>query len=330
MSRHEFGRSSSAAWASGLSPAEPQAAGRRCRRSTKQRRPSFHQRAHRVQYVLHRLQRKGRSSCRFCSPRIASSSASPNWPSKLRDYQGRPVTIVGVLTGCLMFLADLVRHLDLPLRIGLIQASSYRGAATTPGELRISPDLLPDVRGRHVLLLDDILDTGQTLVHLKKHLESVGLRFGARRRAAAQDRPAAGAARAGLLRLRHSRTPSSSATVSTITTSIGICPTSVSCRKSPSDFSKDAACRAKPASAHLQPGLQRSGDSAVLLARRLPREAFRVRVVVLETETPWVEELRRAGLRLTFWAGNGPSMRGRSCRCGTWFKRTPCVCMCSA
>jgi hypoxanthine phosphoribosyltransferase len=86
------------------------------------------------------------------------------------DYASRPVTIIGVLTGSLMFLADLVRHLDLPLRIGLIQASSYRGAVTTPGELHIQPELLPDVRGRHILLLDDILDTGQTLAHLVRHL----------------------------------------------------------------------------------------------------------------------------------------------------------------
>ena len=56
------------------------------------------------------------------------------------DYAGRPVTIVGVLTGCLMFLADLVRHLDLPLRIGLIQASSYRGERTTPGCKKTSYD----------------------------------------------------------------------------------------------------------------------------------------------------------------------------------------------
>jgi hypoxanthine phosphoribosyltransferase len=90
------------------------------------------------------------------------------------DYHGRPVTIVGVLTGCLMFLADLVRHLDLALRIDLIQASSYRGAVTTPGALRIQPELVPDVSGRHVLLLDDILDTGQTLAYLVKHLESLG------------------------------------------------------------------------------------------------------------------------------------------------------------
>ena len=90
------------------------------------------------------------------------------------DYRGQPVTIVGVLTGSLIFLADLVRRLDLPLRIGLIQASSYRGAATSPGELRLGPDLIPDVRGRHVLLLDDILDTGQTLAHLLGHVRELG------------------------------------------------------------------------------------------------------------------------------------------------------------
>jgi hypoxanthine phosphoribosyltransferase len=90
------------------------------------------------------------------------------------DYHDRPLTIVGVLTGCLMFLADLVRHLDLSLRIGLVQASSYRGASTTAGELRLHPDFLPDVRGRHVLLLDDILDTGQTLSRLVEHLRGMG------------------------------------------------------------------------------------------------------------------------------------------------------------
>jgi hypoxanthine phosphoribosyltransferase len=91
-----------------------------------------------------------------------------------RDYANRPVTIVGVLTGSLMFLADLVRHLDLPLRIGLIQASSYRGEATTPGELHIQPELVPDVRGRHILLLDDILDTGQTIASLARHIRELG------------------------------------------------------------------------------------------------------------------------------------------------------------
>jgi hypoxanthine phosphoribosyltransferase len=91
------------------------------------------------------------------------------------DYHGQSLTIVGVLTGCLIFLADLVRHLDLPLRIGFLQASSYRGATTTPGALRVQPELLPDLRGRHVLLLDDILDTGQTLTYLREHLQTLGI-----------------------------------------------------------------------------------------------------------------------------------------------------------
>jgi hypoxanthine phosphoribosyltransferase len=94
--------------------------------------------------------------------------------SQIKDhYQGRPITIVGVLTGCLMFLADLVRHLDMPVRIALIQASSYRGAATRPGELRVQADLVHDLRNRHVLLIDDILDTGQTLEHLRRHVQGL-------------------------------------------------------------------------------------------------------------------------------------------------------------
>jgi hypoxanthine phosphoribosyltransferase len=90
------------------------------------------------------------------------------------DYRDKPVTIIGVLTGSLIFLSDLVRQLELPLRIGLIQASSYRGAVTTPGELHIQPELAPDVRGRHVLVLDDILDTGRTLSHLCRRFRELG------------------------------------------------------------------------------------------------------------------------------------------------------------
>jgi hypoxanthine phosphoribosyltransferase len=89
------------------------------------------------------------------------------------DYRGRPLTIVGVLTGSLIFLADLIRRIDVPLKIGLIQASSYRGAVTRPGELTINAELLPDLRGRHVLLLDDILDTGRTISRMVEHLRTV-------------------------------------------------------------------------------------------------------------------------------------------------------------
>jgi hypoxanthine phosphoribosyltransferase len=89
-------------------------------------------------------------------------------------YRGQPLTIIGVLTGSLMFMADLVRRLDVPLRLGFIQASSYRGTATQPGALRIGQEIRGDVRGRHVLLLDDILDTGQTLRFLVSHLRELG------------------------------------------------------------------------------------------------------------------------------------------------------------
>src|SRR5438034_10755807 len=89
----------------------------------------------------------------------------------MHDYAGQKLTIVGVLTGSLMFLADLMRRLDLPLRIALIQASSYRGAVTRPGSLHVQSDLLPDLRGRHILILDDILDTGHTLAYLVRHMK---------------------------------------------------------------------------------------------------------------------------------------------------------------
>lgn len=92
------------------------------------------------------------------------------------DYADDDVTFVGVLTGSLMFLADLVRQLDLRLRIGFVQASSYRGASTTAGALHLGPELLPDVRNRNVLLLDDILDTGKTMHHLVNHIKGLGAR----------------------------------------------------------------------------------------------------------------------------------------------------------
>jgi hypoxanthine phosphoribosyltransferase len=79
------------------------------------------------------------------------------------DFRDEPVTVLGVLTGSIVFLADLIRSIDLPHRIGLIQASSYRGATTSPLELRINDSLLPDIRGRSVLLVDDIFDPGATL-----------------------------------------------------------------------------------------------------------------------------------------------------------------------
>jgi hypoxanthine phosphoribosyltransferase len=83
-----------------------------------------------------------------------------------RAYAQRPLTIVGILTGSIVLMADLIRQLDMPLRVGVLQASSYRGATTTRGTLVINAEMLPDVAGREVLLVDDIFDTGHTLVEV--------------------------------------------------------------------------------------------------------------------------------------------------------------------
>ncbi|MCI0700747.1 MAG: hypoxanthine phosphoribosyltransferase [Planctomycetia bacterium] len=91
-----------------------------------------------------------------------------------RDYAGTPVTVVGILTGCLVFTADLIRHINLPLRVAFVTASSYRGMVTLPGKLEIRDELLPDITGRHILLLDDILDTGKTLTRVVAHLIDKG------------------------------------------------------------------------------------------------------------------------------------------------------------
>jgi hypoxanthine phosphoribosyltransferase len=84
-----------------------------------------------------------------------------------RDYASESLTILGVLVGSLMLLADLVRRIERPTRIGFLRASSYRGATTRP-------DLLPDIHGRHVLVLDDILDSGQTLNQTLAYLKKLG------------------------------------------------------------------------------------------------------------------------------------------------------------
>jgi hypoxanthine phosphoribosyltransferase len=93
-----------------------------------------------------------------------------------RAYAGRPVTVVGILTGCVVFLADLIRGIDLPLRVGFLTASSYRGEATTAGVLVIRDELLPDLADRDVLLVDDILDTGKTLTRVVARLLDKGAR----------------------------------------------------------------------------------------------------------------------------------------------------------
>ena len=87
-------------------------------------------------------------------------------------YGDRPLTIIGVLTGSVVVLADLIRLLEMPLRVGVVQASSYRG--TIRGDLVINSELMPDIRGRDVLLVDDIFDTGRTLGEVIAQMQALG------------------------------------------------------------------------------------------------------------------------------------------------------------
>ena len=89
-----------------------------------------------------------------------------------RDFKGRDMVIVSLLTGTVMFLADLIRHLELPLRLDFIGVSSY-GAGTESGELVFTKELRIDVRGRDVLLVDDILDTGKTMTRVVAKLRAL-------------------------------------------------------------------------------------------------------------------------------------------------------------
>jgi len=90
------------------------------------------------------------------------------------EFNGQPITVVGVLTGCLIFLSDLVRQLNIPVRICFVRASSYRGETTIPGDLNIDASMLPDIHGRNILLVDDILDSGNTLSKLTIYLKEKG------------------------------------------------------------------------------------------------------------------------------------------------------------
>jgi hypoxanthine phosphoribosyltransferase len=92
------------------------------------------------------------------------------------DYAGKSPAVIGVLTGSMVLLADLIRQIDLPLQVGLVQARSYRGAATRPGELEIHAELLPEISDRDVVLVDDIFDTGRTLHALVGQLGQLGPR----------------------------------------------------------------------------------------------------------------------------------------------------------
>ena len=91
------------------------------------------------------------------------------------DYRNRELTVITVLNGSLMFMADLLRRIPLPLKLDCLSVASYHGKAQTSSEVFFNQVAPPDVKDRHVLILDDILDSGHTLAAIREKLEPPNL-----------------------------------------------------------------------------------------------------------------------------------------------------------
>src|SRR5690625_2057752 len=91
-----------------------------------------------------------------------------------RDYAGKDLHLICVLNGAFIFMADLVRAIDLPLTMDFLAVSSYGEGTSSSGEVRLVKDLTHSLNGRHVLLVEDIVDTGLTMRYLLNYLEGHG------------------------------------------------------------------------------------------------------------------------------------------------------------
>ena len=89
-----------------------------------------------------------------------------------QDYRDRELTVIAVLNGSLMLMADLLRRIPLPLKLDCLSVASYHGKAQTSSEVIFKQIALPDVVDRHILILDDILDSGHTLAAICEKLET--------------------------------------------------------------------------------------------------------------------------------------------------------------
>ncbi len=89
-----------------------------------------------------------------------------------KNYRDRELTVIAVLSGSLMFMADLLRRIPLPLKLDFLSAASYHGKAQTSGEVIFKQLALPDVTDRDILIVDDILDSGHTLAAVCEKLET--------------------------------------------------------------------------------------------------------------------------------------------------------------
>lgn len=89
-----------------------------------------------------------------------------------KDYEGKELIVIGVLKGANIFLADLIREINIPLYIDFMAVSSYGSSTESSGVVRILKDLDSDIEDKHVLIIEDIIDTGLTLKYLTDNLQS--------------------------------------------------------------------------------------------------------------------------------------------------------------
>jgi hypoxanthine phosphoribosyltransferase len=89
------------------------------------------------------------------------------------DYRDRELTVIAILNGSVILMADLLRRLPMPLKLDCLSVASYHGGSKTTGELVFRQLWMPDIAGRHVLLLDDILDSGVTLASIREKIQSI-------------------------------------------------------------------------------------------------------------------------------------------------------------
>lgn len=88
-----------------------------------------------------------------------------------KDYEGEEIMLIGVLRGSFVFMADLSRRIDLPCTLDFMAVSSYGKGTSSSGQVQITKDLSSDITGKHIIVVEDILDSGNTLSYLLKLLE---------------------------------------------------------------------------------------------------------------------------------------------------------------
>ncbi len=89
-----------------------------------------------------------------------------------KDYAGKPLTLVGILKGSVFFTTDLAKAIDLPLNVEFLGVSSYQGGTETTGEVRVTSDVTKPMAGKHLLIVEDIIDTGLTMKFLLENLQA--------------------------------------------------------------------------------------------------------------------------------------------------------------